>query len=339
MYLSFPRKIALFIIEIGVKVVWVIDIITDFSIKTVAKWTKNIIVFILSFAFILFLAFSIKTGYLSKMVESFFISYDGVGRSNKSFPVLVRVLPFPSVSAKSVIVMEKNKNRLLYEKNSKEEVAPASTVKLMSALVSLDLYKKEDVLKVSKECTEVEGTKAFFPEKSKFRAIDLIYAMLIGSTGDSACVLSTSKVNEKGFVNLMNEKAKSIGMESTLFSNAVGLDNINGGHHSTALDLYRLAVFSVSNPVIEDAVGTKLFILKSENSDFVTSVYNTNRLLWDIPGTAGVKTGTTENAGEVLIYEYKDDLKDIFIVVMGSTDRFGDTKNILEWINSSYTWK
>jgi len=235
--------------------------------------------------------------------------------------------------------MEKNKNRVLFEKNSGEVMVPASTVKLMSALVVLDIYDIEEEVVVKKECTETEGTKAWFPEGSKFKVKDLFNAMLIGSSGDAVCVLATSKVSEKEFVDLMNKKAKEIGMNSTVFSNSIGLDNINGGHHSTAFDLYKLAIYSMSKPRIKDSVKTNLYVLKSLDNRFTASIYNTNRLLWEIPGTVGVKTGTTESAGEVLIYEYKDELKDIFIIVMGSTDRFGDTKAILNWVTQSYSWK
>ncbi len=339
MPLSFPRKVILYVIEVGIKVLWIIDLITNFSIRIFALWTRNILAFIVSFAFLIFLGYALSTGYLNEVAEGLLFSTGYSGNLAKTYPLLVKLIPFPQITSKSVLVMDKNKNRVLYEKNSHETMVPASTVKLMTALVVLDLYDLNEELVVSKECTEVEGTKAWFPEKSRFKVKDLFNAMLVGSSGDAACVLATSRVTEKEFVDLMNRKAREIGMNSTVFSNPIGLDNISGGHYSTASDLYKLAVYSLSKSLIEESVKTKLFVLSSLDGTFITSIYNTNRLLWDIPQTVGVKTGTTESAGEVLIYEYRDEKKDLIIIVMASTDRFGDTKMILDWVFDSYSWE
>ena len=79
--------------------------------------------------------------------------------------------------------------------------------------------------------------------------------------------------------------------------------------------------------------------MSSEGGEYNAVISNTNRLLWEVPNSVGIKTGTTLGAGEVLIYEYKEDLKDIVIIVMGSKDRFGDTRNILKWIGRNYSWE
>ena len=89
----------------------------------------------------------------------------------------------------------------------------------------------------------------------------------------------------------------------------------------------------MENEFIRGAVLTKELELEPG------TIYNTNKLLWEIPNTVGVKTGTTVAAGEVLIYEYKDEIKDVVIIVMGSADRFTDTRNLLNWTFSTFLWE
>lgn len=339
MSLSFPRKVLLYLIEIGIQVLWVVDRITNFDLKDFLRFIKRLFVVATSLIFIFFLGYSFQTGFLNKVAEGVFLS--DVPVSTKvitAFPVITKSLPKPQLSAKSVLAVDRGTDRVLFERESSLKTLPASTVKLMTAVVSLDIYGFDEELKISRYCFNIEGTKAFLPENRTFKVEDLINGMLVGSAGDAACVLATSKLDEKDFVDLMNKKAQEIGMTATTFSNPVGLDNINGGHYSTAWDLYKLAKYATSTSFIKDSVRNGIYVVSSTDKIFSITLRNTNRLLLEIPGSVGIKTGTTENAGEVLIYEYKDNVKDIVIVVMGSRDRFADTKVILNWILDSYSW-
>lgn len=339
--LSLPRIAALFLVQATIKVLWVVDRVTGLDLKYILKTVARSVLLLISVSFFAFLLYSYSTGYLHRIVTTVLIPEyvpSELKMSVFSYPFLSGSDPLPVVTAKSAIAIEKQKEKILYEKNPAEELAPASTVKLMTALVALDLYDVDEVISVPEICTQVEGTKAWLPSDMEFKAKDLIYAMLIGSAGDAACTLSRSKISEEEFVSLMNGKAIGIGLDSTIFSNPIGLDNINGGHHSTASDLYTLAVYAISFPEIREAVSTGNFLLSSTDGTYRVNLYNTNKLLTEIPNTLGIKTGTTEGAGEVLIYEYKDRSKDIIIVVMGSDDRFGDTTKILNWVGKNYSW-
>lgn len=249
------------------------------------------------------------------------------------------IYPTPEISAKSAIAIDKKTNKVLFEKNPDEKLPPASTVKLMTALVAKDIYDENDILIVSKSCTEIDSTKAMLGEGDAFKVSDLIKSMLIGSAGDSACVIATSKIDEKEFVSKMNDKAQLLGMSSTNFSNPTGLDELDNSQYSTARDLYKLSKYVTSFPDLGDIVGTKFFTMRPIGKESFLTAVNTNRALWSIENSVGVKTGTTERAGEVLAYEYRDDSKDIFIIVMGSEDRFADTAKILDWIKEQYIWK
>jgi len=333
------KTTVLFVVDVGMSLLWFIDKVTDFSAKELTHFSKKFLLSIVVGLSFIFLGYFMYSGYLTQIADYIFVSKPPQTQIILSYPYKAKYLPNPEISAKSVIAVDREKGTVLFEKNSNEKLAPASTAKLLTALVVLDLYKPYDELNVPKECTQVEGTKAGLPEKSVFKVRDLVYSMLVGSIADAACVLASGKVSNGAFVNLMNQKLSSLGLKSTHLSNPIGLDGINGENYSSALDLYKLAIYATSVPDIKLAVRSPSYVLRSVDGKYSGTVYSTNRFLWEVPNTVGIKTGTTVGAGEVLIYEYNDGLKDIIIVVMGSADRFSDTKIILNWILKSYKWK
>ena len=257
----------------------------------------------------------------------------------KIYPLKSGVQLPPAISAISAGVYDRRSGKTLFSRLPEEKLAPASTTKLVTALVALELYSPEEKVTVPYFCTNIESTKAWLPADEEFTARDLIYTMLVGSAGDAACALATSKVSYSEFVDKMNQKAVVLGMKNTNFVNPIGLDGFKGVHYSTVSDLYLLALASLSNETVQNAVKTKEFTVKSLTSDFTYKMTNTNRFLWEIAGTTGIKTGTTVGAGEVLIYGWKDKDRELVLIVMGSRDRFGDTRNLLNWSLDNYTWK
>ena len=257
----------------------------------------------------------------------------------KIYPLKSGIQEPPAVSAIAAGVFDRRSGKILFSQLPEEKLAPASTTKLMTALVALKLYSPDEKVIVPYFCTNIDSTKAWLPADEEFRAKDLIYTMLVGSAGDAACALATSKVSYSEFVDKMNLEARRLGMENTNFVNPIGLDGFKGVHYSTVSDLYLLALASLSDDTVQDAVKTKEFTVKSLSSDFTYKVINTNRLLGEIPGTMGIKTGTTVGAGEVLIYGWMDKNKELVIIVMGSRDRFSDTRNLLNWVLGNFAWK
>ena len=262
----------------------------------------------------------------------------GISQAVTKAPALVGTFPVPEISARSVLAKDVRSGKTLLEVNSKEKLAPASTTKLVTALVSLDLYSLEDVVKVPEFCTTIEGQKTGFRAEDSYTVRNLMESLLISSSADAACALSLGKVSYTEFVSLMNGEAAKHGLKETHFTNPVGLDSDGGDNYSTAEDLYSLALEARKNSLVVESVQTKEKSIKSLEGNEV-QIQNTNELLWSLPGTVGIKTGRTQAAGEVLIYEYSRDGKDIIIVVMGSANRFLDTQNILNWILASYGWE
>lgn len=246
---------------------------------------------------------------------------------------------FPAVSAKSYIVVDVASNTVLSSKNADLALPPASTAKLATALASLKLYKLDEEITVPQFCTQVDGTKAGLSQGERFLVGDLLKALLVYSAGDAGCTLSVSKSSYAGFIALMNNVAKEVNLRSTKFTNPIGLDDVDGENMSSAEDLARLGAVAVRDDFIKEVVRLKEFELRDIDGKYSRKLVNTNKLLADVPETVGIKTGTTAGAGEVLIYEYIKDQIDLIIVMMSSTDRFADTKAVLDWTLHSFTWR
>lgn len=334
--------LALPLVRAVIFILWLVDVVTNFDARQVFKKIKKVTVYVISISFTGFIIYSYFSGFLNKVFTGYFNSqfFDQsmVAISHIPHPLLVQKQTIPHVSAKAFLVADRGDSRILYESHSDQRLASASTTKLMTALVALDLYNLKEVIEIPENCTQVNSTKIWLPQGFKFKVKDLIYSMLIGSAGDSACTLANGKVSYDKFVNLMNRKAFLIGLGNTHFSNPIGLDGLDGENYSTPSDLYKLASAVMNNPILSDAVKTKYYAIEDVDKRYVTRVLSTNQLLWEIPNTLGVKTGTTESAGEVFIYDYADAKKNLIIVVMGSQDRFADTKTLLNWALSSYSW-
>jgi len=262
----------------------------------------------------------------------------GSSKAAVKTPVLVNKKAFPFISAKAHLIVDNNSGKIISENNNGITFAPASTTKLMTSLVAIDLYKENDVVTASEECAAIDSTKLWLPAGTSYYVKDIMYGLLVNSAGDAGCILATSKISRSQFVDLMNEKAKKLGLNNTHFTNPVGLDGVDGSNYSSVWDLYLLSNQVMENNILRNIVRTKYYTFSDTTGEITVNLENTNKLLWEIPETIGIKTGRTSGAGEVLIYRYDDGEKDITIVVMSSEDRFSDTKELLKWTLSSYKW-
>ena len=206
----------------------------------------------------------------------------------------------------------------------------------MTALVSLDTYSSDQVLKVGK--INIVGQKMGLVWGEEIKFIDLLKGLLIYSSNDAAEVLANNHPGGRElFIALMNKKAKDLGLNNTHFSNPSGLDEFN--HYSTARDLITISKVAMKDPVFSKIVGTKEELVKSVNGKMSHKLVNINKLLGSVDGVLGVKTGWTENARENLVTYIDRNGKKVMIVVLGSSDRFGETKELIDWIYSNYSWE
>ena len=252
-------------------------------------------------------------------------------------PVLGAESSFPTLSAQGVIAVDLNSGITLYEKNSDAQLLPASTTKIVTALVALDTYQLDEVLTVPKGAA-VDGQKMglFVGEKMKFE--NLLYGLLVYSANDAAETLAQDYPDGyDAFISAMNQKAADLSMTNSRFENPIGLDGID--QLSTAKDLIRASEVAMRNPEFAKIVGTKNITVTDDSGKSSYHLQNVNELLGVVPGVIGVKTGWTENARENLVTYVDRDNHKIAIALLGSADRFGETKELIDWIFTNYNWQ
>ncbi len=248
------------------------------------------------------------------------------------------------ISAKSAISVELDKNgaeNILYEKNFQERLPIASITKLMTALVVFDLnetYSPSQMITVSNEAIGQEGSLQYgvLLAGEKLSVENLLNMMLIESSNDAAYALAES-ISKDAFVDIMNYYAKDLGLLDTKFFNPTGLDETEQGkesNFSTAEDLSRLAEYIIKNyPQIFAITAKKNYEVSNPDGSLRYFIpQNTDELLGEVPGILGGKTGSTILAKKclLLVLDGKEKGGYIINVVLGSDDRFGDMRKIIE---------
>ncbi len=241
----------------------------------------------------------------------------------------------PSLSAQAALVLDERSGSVLFEHNSAARLAPASTTKLLTALVALDTFQLSDTLTVS-NLQGLDGARIGFFVGEALTLDQLLYALLIQSGNDAALVISRSHPEgEQGFVADMNEKAVALGLTSTHVTNAMGFDHPD--HYSTARDLGILAREVMKVPLLRSIVAQPETIITDVTGQFSHRISSTNVLLSDA-AIIGIKTGTTDEAGQVLITQREENGRSLLMVIMGSEDRYADTTRLQQWIDQEIIW-
>lgn len=242
----------------------------------------------------------------------------------------------PVLTAQAAVVMDVDSGVVLYSVNSSKVLRPASITKVITALVSLDIYPLDKELTVKR--LPGEGVMMGLSVGDKLTVENLLYGLLVASGNDAAFVLADNcSGGYEDFVDKMNKKAKELHMENTHFANPMGFEDEN--HYSTALDLARGASYALSNRVIRKIVATAEITISDASYSKWYALRNINKLLGKFDGVLGVKTGWTEEAGECLVAAAQKDGKEILTVVLGSEDRFKETEALLSWTFDNYEWQ
>jgi len=255
-------------------------------------------------------------------------------------PVLASDSSFPIISAQAALAVDLNSGVSLYEKNPDKSLLPASTTKIVTALTAMDYYPRDTVLTVGK--VGIDGQKMGLVTGEKIKVSDLLYGLLVYSANDAAKVLAQNycagTCGEAAFVQAMNVKALHLSLKNTKFSNPAGLDD-GDGHMTTARDLVRVSSVAMQIPEFAKIVGTKSIVVKSTDGKIVHRLTNINELLGKVAGVEGVKTGWTEGARENLVTYINRDNHKVMIAILGSQDRFGETRELIDWIFGNYSWQ
>lgn len=252
-------------------------------------------------------------------------------------PANINQIPEPSLSARAIFAVDIASGSVLFAQNPDEPLLPASTTKIVTALVSLDHYNLDDILTVGK--TSVAGSTMGLLQGEKITVLNLIYGLLISSSNDAAEVLAANYLGGRdNFIAAMNRLADNAALTETHFTNPTGFDSYL--HFSTARDLADLAIYAVNkSPIFASIVSTQSSTVTSFDGAIRHELVSTNKLLGKTPGVIGVKTGSTANSGESLVTLVERDGHKVMIVMLGSHDRFTETEALIEWIYSSYNWQ
>ena len=190
--------------------------------------------------------------------------------------------------------MDATTGRCLYEKDADSRSLIASTTKIMTALIVCEQCNVLDRMQIPKEAVGVEGSSIYLKEGEVLTVQELLYGMMLHSGNDAATALAIyCGGTVQGFAELMNDKARLLGMKNSHFVNPHGLDAPE--HYSTARDLAILAAHAMSNPIFAQTVSTKTVKIGDR------ALRNHNKLLWQVEGADGVKTGFTKAAGRLLV--------------------------------------
>lgn len=234
------------------------------------------------------------------------------------------------LKARSLIVANLDAQEIYISRHPEVFVNIASLSKLMTAIVAIDNLDLGRILVVSQKAVNTYGNGDNLKVGEKLSANNLLKDLLVFSSNDAAVALAEG-VGYNKFIGLMNQKAKQIGLKETAFFDATGLDE--KGNFSNAGDLLKLVNYIYKNyPLIGSISRMPSVTFQSVDGIYTHNLSNTDQLIGKIDNLWLSKTGTTDNAGECLILVYR--LKNgqaIASIILGSTDRFGDTVNIYNW--------
>lgn len=238
------------------------------------------------------------------------------------------------ISAASAVLVDGDTGEVLFEKDAYTRRSMASTTKIMTSLLAVESGKLDDTVTV-KEKIYIEGTALGLEKGDKLTLKTLCYGMLLESGNDAAVLTGIFlSGSEEKFSQLMNKKAAEIGMKSTNFVTASGLDDEE--HYTTAYDMALLGSYAVKNKVFREICSTKSYKAEYINPDKTQYFSNHNRLLNSCKGVFGLKTGFTKKSGRCLVSACERNGKVLVAVTLKAPDDWNDHRKLYEYGYSLY---
>lgn len=238
-----------------------------------------------------------------------------------------------NLNARSCVVLDRNSKKIIFGKNEYNKVKMASTTKIMTATVIIENCDLSQTVTVSKKAAGTGGSRLGLKTGDKITIRDLLYGLLLCSGNDAAIALAeTAAGSVQNFSNMMNNKAKELGLNNSHFESPHGLDSDN--HYTTAYELALLADYALQNSTFRNIVGTKNYTITING--YPKNITNTNELLGSLDGVYGVKTGFTNGANRCLVTSCKRGEMDIICVVLGCDTKNFRTQDSIKLINYTF---
>jgi D-alanyl-D-alanine carboxypeptidase (penicillin-binding protein 5/6) len=249
--------------------------------------------------------------------------------------------PPPTVSARAALLLDADSRQVLYSHGEAAPLPPASTTKLMTALLAAESGRYFEPVTVEAGDL-VGGSSMGLAAGETLNLRDLLDGLLLTSGNDAAQAVARhlgARLPGTGrpvarFVARMNSRAAELGLRATRFRNPDGLDD--SGHEMSAADLATLALAALRQPVIAQIVATPATTVRSSRRTY--ALRSTNQLFGRMPGVLGVKTGTTDAAGECLVALVERGGHRLLAIVLGSGDRYADTTALVDWGFAAHRW-
>ncbi len=237
-----------------------------------------------------------------------------------------------TTSAQSAIMMDMNSKRILYAKNIHEIRSVASISKIMTALLAVESGKLDDIVTIGNEIDKSYGSGIYIQKGEKMSLRDLVYGLMLRSGNDAAYAIA-EYVGGENFVDMMNIKAKELGMKNTTFHNPNGLDE-EEGNNSTAYDMALLTSYAMQIPEYKEIVSTKVHQVKTNKNSYYW--INKHKLLFQYEYTTGGKTGFTKKAKRTLVSTASKDHLNLVIVTLNDGNDFLDHVSLFNYGFENY---
>ena len=240
--------------------------------------------------------------------------------------------------AKAMVVLEGNTNTVLYSKNANQELAMASTTKIVTAILAIENCKDlDEKFLVSEKAIGIEGTSIYLKSGERLSMRELLYGLILASGNDCAVAIAEYFESEEHFVEMMNNLAKSLGLEHTHFANPHGLDA--EGHYTSAYDLAVLTSYALKNPTFKEIVSTERMVIEKNDLYQARYLKHKNRLLFTDKNCIGVKTGFTDNAGRCLVHAHEENGMQLISVALNCGPMFEECDRLTKLAMDNYTMK
>ncbi len=241
----------------------------------------------------------------------------------------------PGLTAASAVLMDVASGRVLYAKDAHTPRPPASLTKVMTALLALEAGGLDDVVEISERAASVGGSSIWLESGEAQTMRDLLYGLMLRSGNDCAEAIAEHLAgNAADFVLLMNRRAESLGAYDTHFRNPHGLPA--AGHVSTAADLALIARQALLRADFREIVATRRHVMPWPGRAWDRAIYNENQMLWLYPGSDGVKTGWTQEAGRCLIASATREGWSLVAVLLNAPEMWTDAAALLDWGFSAF---
>ncbi len=238
-------------------------------------------------------------------------------------------------NSKAAVLIDVVSERVLYQKNMKQQLPMASTTKIMTAITAIEAGRLQDLVTVSLKAQNTGGSSIYLQAGEKLLLEDLLYGLMLQSGNDAAVAIAEHIAGScVDFARMMNRKALKLGALDTNFVNSHGLDQ--KGHYTSAEDLARVSAYALRNPVFRKIVATKQKKIPWWGRDYLRILNNKNKILWQVEGGDGVKTGFTNNAGRCLVASATRDDWQLASVVLNCGPMWEECTAMLEYGFENY---